>query len=1132
MATNRIKGITIEIDGDSKKLTDALKSVNKEVTNAQKALGDVNKLLKLDPGNTDLLVQKQKYLTEAIDATKKKLDEEKAALEQLKNAPQTDETIRDQETLTREIVDTEQALEKLTDQYRQFGSVSAQEIAAAGEKVESFGNKLKSAGDSVAGVGRDLTAKVTVPIVGGMTAAIKSATDFESAFTGVTKTVDGTEEEYKQLSDWIKEASTRMASSKEDIAGVMEIAGQLGVNGVKELESFTETMIMLGDTTNLSSEEAATALARFMNITGVSYQDASKLGSAVVDLGNNFATSESEIVGMSTRLASAGTIAGLSATDILALAASMSSVGIEAEAGGTAMSQTLKQIQSTVELAASGSDGAKEKLETFAKVAGMSAEQFSQSWKKEPIEAIQAFIRGLGNLDEESGSTITMLDELGMTGIRQSNMLQALSLSSEMLGKAVSTSGSAFKENTALMDEAAKRYETTESQMVQFGEEVKNLAIEFGETLLPYLKQAMEAVRNWIHRLQEMSPAQQEMIVKIAAIAAAIGPLLLIAGQLMSSMGGIITATGKLMQAVPQITSFFTAINGGAAGASGAMGALGGSIGAVAAPIAAIVAAIGVLVAAFIHLWDTNEQFRNDMAGIWNDIVLSVNEAFASITEAINSFGFDFANIVEVLKALWDTYTQFVGVEFKAAFEAVAAIVKTVAGVFEGLGQIITGIMNGEASKAVSGFGTLFESVFGGLATVISTPFKIIFGFIDQLLQMLGTSLPAAVSGVGETIGNVATSIGEFFGGLGEKVSSGLSSVGSAIGEILSDVATSIADFFTGVGENISAFFNPIAETVMNTVNAVYTEIQPLLEAFQYLFETVVMAIQILWSQAWTQIKTTFTNIWNEIVAFFTPIIQMIQQTIVMAWTTIQQVTITVFTAVQEFILSVWNAIVSFITPILAQIQAVIQNTWTQVQTITNTVMNAVKTAIVNIWNSIKSAIQPILDGIVNTIKNKLNEAMNFIKNLASKARQWGADIVNGLAAGIRGAIGAVTSAVTSVADAIRSRIHFSRPDVGPLREYERWMPDMMAGLAQGIRDNIDMVQSAMADVGSAMAGSMNVDYTPQLDKISGNLATMNAAAAAGPAGDLYIPVYIGSELIDEIVVEAGQRNSYRSGGR
>jgi phage-related protein len=166
------------------------------------------------------------------------------------------------------------------------------------------------------------------------------------------------------------------------------------------------------------------------------------------------------------------------------------------------------------------------------------------------------------------------------------------------------------------------------------------------------------------------------------------------------------------------------------------MGALGGSIGAVAAPIAAIVAAIGVLVAAFIHLWDTNEQFRNDMAGIWNDIVLSVNDAFASITEAINSFGFDFANIVEVLKALWDTYTQFVGVEFKAAFEAVAAIVKTVAGVFEGLGQIITGIMNGEASKAVSGFGTLFESVFGGLATVISTPFKIIFGFIDQLLQI------------------------------------------------------------------------------------------------------------------------------------------------------------------------------------------------------------------------------------------------------------------------------------------------------------------------------------------------------------------------------------------------------------
>lgn len=1113
MAADRIKGITIEISGDTKKLTDSLKNVNKEVTNAQKALSDVNKLLKLNPGNADLLVQKQKYLTDAIDATKRKLQEEKNALEQLKSGPQTEETLRQQEALTREIAETEQKLKGLTEEYRRFGSVSAQQLAEAGQKVEKFGSGLKNVGDSMARVGQDMTTRVTLPIVGAATVAASKFAEVDKTMTLTNQTMDNTTEQASMLQK------------------AMEDAAAQSIFGMNDAATATLNFARAG----LTAEEAAAALAPAMNLAAGEGGNLDTVSQGLVATINGFGDSFDKTAYYADIFAGA---CNNSALDVDSLSQAMSIAAPIFRSSGYNIEDAALYMGVMADNGIEANEAATALKTGLARLAKPA---------KEGAEALDDLGIEIFNADGSMKDSLTVQKLLhdSFSKLSEQEQLAAASaiFGKNQMSKWLALINTAPEEVRALSNELEKSAGTTndmaEAMMSGFGggiERLKSsldvLITSMGQLIAEYIQPIVDKVIEMIDTFREMDDEAKRHIIQLAAIAAAVGPLLLIIGKLMSSIGSIIVVTGKLMQLAPQITTFFTSLTGGASSAGGAMGALGGSIGSLAAPIAAIVAAIGVLVAAFVHLWDTNEQFRSDMTAIWNDIVSSVNDAFASITEAINSFGFDFENIVEVLTALWDTYTQFIGVEFKAVFEEIAAVVREVAGVFEGLGQIITGIMTGDASKAVSGFGTMFESVFTGLATIISTPFKIIFGFIDQLLQLFGTSLPDAVHSAGEAIQGVAASIGDFFGGLGEKLSSGFSTAGAAVGEALSGVAATIAEFFAGVGENIVNFFSPIAETVMNTVNAVYTEIRPLLEAFQYLFETIIMAIQVLWEQAWTQIQTTFTTIWTGIVAFFTPIIQSIQEVIVLAWTIIQQITIEAFTAVQEFIISVWNAIVAFVTPILVQIQTAVQNAWTQIQSITTTIMTAVQTTITNIWNNIKSAIQPILDGIVSTIKNKFNEAVNFIKGLASQASKWGADIVNGLARGIRGAIGAVTSAVTSVADAIRSRIHFSRPDVGPLREYEKWMPDMMAGLAQGIRDNIDLVQSALADMGGAMAGSMNVDYTPQLDRISGNLANMNAVAAAGTVGDLYIPVYIGSELIDEIVVEAGQRNSYRSGGR
>lgn len=380
------------------------------------------------------------------------------------------------------------------------------ELKSAESEASNFGKSLQGAvakGTFMGNVAKDVVHASAQAIATGARSlvnfgreSVSAATSYESAFTGVRKTVDATEEEYQQLSNWILNASTKLASSQEEIAGTMEIAGQLGVSGVDGLQKFTETMIMLGDTTNLNAEEAAGALARFGNIAGIGAEDMGKIGSTIVALGNNFATTESDIVNMSTRLASAGTVAGLSATDILALSTAMSSVGIQAEAGGTAMAQTLAKMSKAVDNGVGmlnspyedlDKDGQKavDSLHAFADVAGMSAEQFAETWKGSPIDAVQAFIAGLHNINESDESVIMTLEDLGLKGIRQTNMLQALALASDMLGNSVNMANQAFEDDIALQNEAALRYGTTESQAEQTANSFKNLKIAIGEELQP-----------------------------------------------------------------------------------------------------------------------------------------------------------------------------------------------------------------------------------------------------------------------------------------------------------------------------------------------------------------------------------------------------------------------------------------------------------------------------------------------------------------------------------------------------------------------------------------------------------------------------------------------------------------------
>ena len=432
----------------------------------------------------------------------------------------------------------------------------------AADKAMTFGDKVGQAFNQVheaivaAGI-----AVALKEIYEYFASCAQASMDFESAITGVAKTTDLTDEELAAMSDSIKALSTEIPATTEEIAAVAEAAGQLGIQKDALLD-FTEIMTMLGTATNMTADEAATALARFANITGMATDNYGRLGSVIVDLGNNFATTESEIVAMGTRLASAGKLAGLTEPEIMALAAAMSSVGIEAEAGGTAMTQTLNAIEKAV---AKGGDD----LAEFARIAGMSSEEFSSAWKNDAMSALTSFIGGLGKLDEQGESTVLVLEDLGLTGIRQSNMLKALGLAADQMTGAVNTANTAWQQNTALTNEANKRYATAQSRLTMMQNAYNNLKVAIGDAYTPALSEAYGVgtkVLNSITAFIQKNPALVNAITAFAGVIGAVVAALAayaVAAKIAAAASAILTAAIPGVNVIMGVTAAVAAITAG-----------------------------------------------------------------------------------------------------------------------------------------------------------------------------------------------------------------------------------------------------------------------------------------------------------------------------------------------------------------------------------------------------------------------------------------------------------------------------------------------------------------------------------------------------------------------------------------
>lgn len=361
-------------------------------------------------------------------------------------------------------------------------------------KSAAFAKGAKEAQQSLGGLSQTFSALKNVAagfsIGAGLTSMVKQSIEFESAFAGVRKTVEASGEFFDQLSNQIKTLSTVLPNTTTELSNIAAAAGQLGINN-ESIIGFTETMAQLGFATNLTSLEAADSLARFANITKMSQGDFDRLGSTIVALGNNMATTEREIVAMAQRLAGAGEQVGMSEDQIVAFAAALSSLGIEAEAGGSAFSRLFKDIALSVETG-------KGQLENFAKLAGMTTAEFQRAFKDDAATAIAKFLEGLGQLEGSGQSAIKVLEDMGFTEIRLSDAMLRTSGNSKVLTDALSIANEAWTENTALQTEAAQRSETLESKLIMLKNAASNFAMSLGDELIPGLKFATDALKDFL----------------------------------------------------------------------------------------------------------------------------------------------------------------------------------------------------------------------------------------------------------------------------------------------------------------------------------------------------------------------------------------------------------------------------------------------------------------------------------------------------------------------------------------------------------------------------------------------------------------------------------------------------------
>lgn len=916
---NRIKCITVEIGGDTTGLDKALKSVNTSIKSTQSALKDVNRLLKLDPSNTELLSQKQRLLKDAIAATKEKLDSLKVAQEQAKQQLENGELGQDKyDALQREIVETEEELRRLQQE--------AATTNTALSKIDVAGQKMETVGNSIAGAGKKMMGVTTV--IGGVgVAAVKTAADFDSAMSQVAAVSGATGKDFDALRNKAREMGAKTKFSATEAAEAMNYMAMAGWKTEDMLDGIEGVMNLAaasGEDLAATSDIVTDALTAF----GLSAKDSGHFADILAAASSNANTNVSMMGETFKYCAPIAGALGFSAEDTAEAIGLMANAGIKSSQAGTALRTIMNNLAGDVKISG--------KAIGDVTIATTNADSSMRDLSDILADCRSAF----GNLteSEKAQAAESLVGKNAMSGF-----LALMNAGEDDIAKLSSAidncDGSAEKMAMTMQDNLAGQLTILKSQL-------QELAISFGDILMPAIRSIVSKLQGFVDKLNGMDEGTKRTIVTIALLVASIGPLLVIIGTAISKIG-------VAMQGVVKLANCISKLKVSVQGGTGVLGKLGAALGGISAPVLAVVAVIAVLVAAFVHLWKTNEGFRDAIIGTWNRIKDTISGFCQGIVDRLNALGFQFTDIVDVLKTVWDGFCQVLAPIFEGVFNNIANILSTVTGVITGILDVFIGIFTGNWSQAWTGVKEIFSSIWNGISSFFTNILNVIKGVADVVLGWFGTSWNEVWTNIKTFFEGIWNGIATFFTTIWETLKNIVTVGIMAIGSILSAAFDIITLPFRFIWENCK-------EIIISVWDAIKSKVSTVIHAVASVISTVMNAIKTVFSTVWNAIKTVVTTVVNAIKSVVT----------------------TVFNAIKSTATTVWNAIKAAVTTPVNAIKSTVTTVFNSVKSTVTSIFNGIKSTATSVWNGIKTAITTPIEAAKNKVKSVVDAIKGFFSGM------------------------------------------------------------------------------------------------------------------------------------------------------
>lgn len=933
------KTITIVFRGDTVKFNDAIYSINKALRSLGNDITELNKSIKLDPNNAQIYADKLSALNERIKLGKQALKEYQEQLDPLQEKLKNGEALTDKELkqyldLQNHIAETTRQVDSYNKTLEEtqyiYDNLFKYNLSAAfydiGSGLDKLSTKLKGMADTF----KPISAFATTIL----SAATKQAIGFEDAMSDVRKVMKDSDFNagyFETLRDNILDMSKRIPTTAIDIAKVVANSLQLGV-AAKDADKFAETMIKLGTSTNINADEASIAIAQFYNIMKGDLSTVDRFGAALVDLGNNFPTFESDIMNMATRLASTGKTMKLSEQQVLGLATALTSVGLSAENGGSAISTIFQNISKVI---ASNTKADKAKLAAFADLLGMTSKKFKEAWNADAFVTFQKIVAALGEASAEGKNVNAILSEMGIKNIRQVDSMLRLANAGDVFTKALKTANTAWAENSALNDEASRKYQTLQSQLTMTWNNLKALGIEIGEMITPYLSQLLEFVNKLIDKFRELPESTKKAAVFGTILTAAISPLLKGLSGLTGGFGDFFRFLGELTgkrdpgKLATGIKKFGDAISS----------ALGGKVFNLNFGGFSGFSKLGTLISTFFSkvkdaLYSLPMQIMN---GTLFDGLKTAISSFYGTLVGFKDKGFGF------LKRGGERLGSFAINLVEGISNIVLHPLQTLDKIFSGIGNLFVklanGITVGGVLAALAALALSFKVAYDNSEVMRST----VKGFID----LVKYNFLSAFSKVKETVSG-------FIGYVKDKAQPIIEQIHSVIQEKIVPI---LVDMWTTI--------LPILETILHNVfNAIASIVEWLVDKLKPVIDIIVKAIQVLVIPAITLVIQVLAKVVKGIVEVFHWLWEILQPIL----KPIADILNDVFTFAWDLLLGVINFLIDAFQWLIDKLSEL----WGWLKDVG--VIDAFKTAF--------DGVRTIIEDVVTALGNALQAAKKFLDKI------------------------------------------------------------------------------------------------------------------------------------------------------